>query len=450
MAKVRSLLLLTVVAATVFIGSPARAGVPIVRNPGEPSYDVELRGGRVGHTWVGAETVTFRNLDAAPLTDLYLRLWSNGVQGCSPLAIVVSNLDGGSAGALQQACTVLPVTLDTPVASGALGSLQMDVSITLPARNDRFGYAGGLAYVGTALPTLAIHDDAGWHLDPFIDLGESFYSVVGTYRVQLDVPKGLRTPTTGTATSSVTAGTRRTTTYVATDVRDFAWAAGRRLARLTASTAAGTTVRAWYLPAETSTTAAHRMLADALTAMNTFSNAFGTFPYPEMDVVLSAFTTFGGMEYPTIVFANPDTSTVSHELAHQWWYGVVGDDEFSEPWLDESFATWSERLPFAPQVGCRRFTWPSETARLDRNMAYWDSHTSEYWVIYDQGACMLANLAKLFGLNRFRQILHDYAASRWLGVARTGDFLAAVEAAAAVDLPGWDAAGYWARWRVGP
>jgi hypothetical protein len=449
MAKARALLLVMLTTATLLAASPARAGTVIVRNPGEPSYDVRLLGDADGHTWVGSETVTFRNLDAVPLTDLYLRLWSNGVQGCSPLAIDVTNLTGGSAGALQQSCTVLPVTLDTPVAPASLGSVAMDVSITLPAINDRFGYAGGLAYVGTALPTLAIHDDAGWHLDPYIDLGESFYSVVGTYRVQLDVPKGLRTPTTGIATSSATIDGRRTTTYEASEVRDFEWAAGD-LSRLTASTASGTRLRAWYLPAQTTAGAAQRMLDSAVTSMDAFSSAYGTFPYAEMDVVLSAFTSFGGMEYPTIVFANAETSSVTHELAHQWWYGVVGDNQFSEPWLDESFATWSEDLPFSPSVGCVRLPWPSATARLDGDMAYWDTHQNEYWVIYAQGACMLANLAKRFGLNRFRRILHDYAASQWFGIARTGDFRAAVEAAAAVDLPGWDVAAYWARWRVGP
>ena len=78
----------------------------------------------------------------------------------------------------------------------------MRVTIDLPKRNDRFGYHGGLALVGTALPTLAVHDDLGWHLDPYVDLGESFYSIVGAYEVTLNVPKGLRTPATGVAVAS--------------------------------------------------------------------------------------------------------------------------------------------------------------------------------------------------------------------------------------------------------
>ena len=124
-------------------------------------------------------------------------------------------------------CTALPVVLDSPVPQEAEATISMRVAIDLPQKNDRFGYHGGLALLGTALPTLAIHDDLGWHLDPFVDLGESFYSIVGDYQVTLNVPSALRTPTTGVAVASQTAGPRRITTYVAHDVRDFEWAAGR-------------------------------------------------------------------------------------------------------------------------------------------------------------------------------------------------------------------------------
>jgi len=59
-----------------------------------------------------------------------------------------------------------------------------------------------------------------------------------------------------------------------------------------------------------------------------------------------------------------------------------------------------------------------------------------------------ANLADLFGLNRFVQILHDYAADHWLGVTRTADFKAEIEAAAIADGVAFDAATYWDDWRV--
>jgi hypothetical protein len=448
--KVRAGLLGIVMTGTLLAAAPADAGVPIVRNPGDPRYEVQLRSGKTGHVWTGTETVTFTNLEAAPLADLWIRLWSNGVRGCGAQAIEATLTAGGTQqGDLAQDCTAMHVMLAAPVAQGNDGSLTMDLRITVPPNNDRFGYFHGLTYVGTALPTLAIHDDDGWHTDPFIDIGESFYSIVGSYDVTLDVPAKLDTPTTGLATGTTTTATRRVTTYQADDVRDFEWAAGELTKRL-ATTVDGTKIRAWYLPSQTSGTRASRALDDAVTTMERYHDALGAFPYPEMDVVLSAFTSFSGMEYPTIIFTNPDRITVSHELGHQYWYGIVGDDQFDEPWLDESFATWSSFLPFDPWVGCTTLRWPSTTARLTNDMAYWNAHPNEYWVVYDQGGCMLANLAQRFGLSRFLEILHGYAVAQHLGVARTEDFQAAIEDAALTDLPGFNAAAFWSHWRVLP
>jgi hypothetical protein len=61
----------------------------------------------------------------------------------------------------------------------------------------------------------------------------------------------------------------------------------------------------------------------------------------------------------------------------------------------------------------------------------------------------LADLAHRFGLRSFERLLSRYAAAHWLGVTRTKDFQAAVEAAAARSLPDFDAATFWSQWRVG-
>ena len=54
----------------------------------------------------------------------------------------------------------------------------------------------------------------------------------------------------------------------------------------------------------------------------------------------------GGMEFPTFImmdsskYQEPHLSNTSleincHEVAHQWWYAMVGSDQINEPWLDE-------------------------------------------------------------------------------------------------------------------
>jgi hypothetical protein len=453
MSQVRRLLSVAL-SVTFLISSPAatataEAAVPataVIRNPGAPSYVVALRGGSRGHVWRGRESITFTNLEAEPLTTIWLRLWSNGVMGCGAQAIVVAEMQGGTAGDLSQRCTVLPVDLDAPIAQGEEATISMRVSIDLPKRNDRFGYHEGLALLGTALPTLAVHDDLGWHLDPFVDLGESFYSIVGDYQVSLNVPSVLRTPTTGTLVSSHTDGARRITTYEAHDVRDFAWAAGRFAT--VRGRSGGTEIVVSYRPDDLHRRDARKALGHSISSLDAYSDGFGTFPYPEMDVVLARFATFGGMEYPTIVFTNSDKITIAHELAHQYWYGIVGNDEFSSPWLDESFATWTSYLPVGGWKKCGNYLWPSNEARITNDMGYWMAHPFEYDTIYNGGGCLLANLTDLFGFDRFVEILRAYAQDHWLGETRTEDFKAAIEAAAIADGLAFDPLAYWDAWRV--
>lgn len=427
----------------------ARAGeIPI---PDAPVTTASLRTGPSGHRWEGSVDISFRNDGGGPLSQIWLRLWPNGIDGCATsLPLTVSDVVGGTPGALQVGCTALPIDLDAPVAPGARGSVSMHLVIEVPHRNDRFGWSNELTFVGTPLPALALEDSAGLHLDPYSNLGESFYSTVGDYAVTLDTPEGLATPATGVRTGGGRAGRRLIRTYTADGVRDFAWAAGPLKARSGADRA-GVAVRAWYLPGAAQQ--ADAALADAISAMDEYSADFGDFPYPQMDVVVSSFASFGGMEYPTIVFSNQGASVVSHEVAHQWWYGIVGDDEYRAPWLDEAFASWAEDLPIDPSaaVGCRPGPWPSPEARVTNDMDYWDAHPSEYFrVVYGQGGCALRALAARFGLGRFIQILHDYAATQWLGFSTSADLKETIESAAATDLPAWDMSRFWARWRIGP
>jgi len=436
------------VAVVAFLQTVPASAAPVVRTPVDPRSVVDLRSDADGQTWRGTMTIGFTNADAAPIDDIYLRLWSNGVQGCDPLAIDVRNVTGGSADAPAQRCTTLRIELDQPVAQGARGAIAFDLTIRVPSRNDRFGHAGGLSMMGSALPILAVHDDAGWNLPPFVDLGESFYSVAGSYRVTLDTPARLATPATGVRVAHRVRNGRSSSTFAARNVRDFEWAAGEL--RRVVGNAGGTTVVVSYMRDDVGRSRAERMLAHAERAMRTFIRAFGAYPYREIDVVLTGFASFGGMEYPTFIFSNTSKLTIAHELAHQWWYGLVGSDQFSEPWFDEGLATWSQSLPWDPWRGCGGMRWPSASARMTNDMAYWRDHPAEYGTVaYRGGGCLFAQLADGFGLPRFLRLLERLAERFRYGVIRTEDVQRMVERAADRHWPAFPA-DFWTTWRVEP
>jgi hypothetical protein len=73
------------------------------------------------------------------------------------------------------------------------------------------------------------------------------------------------------------------------------------------------------------------------------------------------------MEYPTLFTAgtrlfnpfgggSPEGVTV-HEAGHQFWYGLVGNNEFEHAWLDEGLNTYSTNLTMRHTYGPRRYKW---------------------------------------------------------------------------------------------
>jgi hypothetical protein len=436
-------------AATLPSGDPSRTPTPapgVLTTPSDPAYEVSLAADEAGHVWTGTERIGFRNSAADPLDRVWLRLWANGPEGCDPLAVDVTVTDGGTAGEPQRACTALEIVLPAPLAPGERASIALSLTITVPPRNDRFGYHGNVANLGGALPILAILDDGGWHLDPYVDIGESFYSVPGRYRVTLEVSTSMATPATGTLVQREEVGDRERRTFVAEDVRDFMWSAGRLAAR--SATVDGILVRVWSSPDEVTAARATSALATTRRSLRTYDRLFGAYPYQELDVVLGRFVTFGGMEYPQLVLAKPSAIPIAHEVAHQWWWVVVGSDQYAEPWLDESLATWSAQVALGGSRPCERWRWPSASARLGRDMGYWARHPTSYPTIYDGGACMLSDLSAQLGPGVLERTLADYAASFRFGIARVEDFWALVEAAAVQAAPGIDVAAFRDGWRV--
>jgi aminopeptidase N len=82
-------------------------------------------------------------------------------------------------------------------------------------------------------------------------------------------------------------------------------------------------------------------------------------------------------------------------------------------------------------------------------MSYWVKHDTAYWVVYEQGACALADAADHLGFNHFIDTLRSYAADHWLGITTTADFKAAIKKAAKKWAPGWDVSAYFKKWRIG-
>jgi hypothetical protein len=426
---------LAVLLAAGVLAAPTAAAGPT----GGTAYDIRLAGD--GFVWHGRESVRFTNTTGSTVDTVWFRLWGNGVDGCAAPAVRVSKVTGGVAGPLAVDCTALPVRVR--LRPGAHTTIGFDLDITVPDRDTRFGRHEGAAYVTFALPVLAVHDRDGWHLEPYTALGESNYALTADWQVRIDHPSTMAVPTSGVATTRPGRHGRAVTSAHAEKVRDFAFVAGP-FREHTARTAAGLRVRVWQ-GRDVTDAEADLALRTAVDSMTAFGEWYGRYPYPEVDVVTGQFT-YGSMEYPTLVTAVPAEVAVSHELAHQWWYALVGNNQYADPWLDESFTHYSA-LRFTGEEGdnCADPSWQSPEDRLTNGHDYWDQLSGGHYFVsvYLIGACMLNDLEATLGSGRMLAMMKSYATAHRYGVSTPTDFRDAAQAASPVDLtPLWD------RWRV--
>src|SRR3954452_22114860 len=412
----------------------AHAATPAApRWPDEARYTLDVAYDPRRFALAGTERIAFRNVGPDTLTSVWVRAWANAFGGCSAHRARVAVTSGGKLGVRRRSCTALEVRLARPLAPGGEAAIALRIRITVPSRPDRFGRFHGASYFGNAIPVLAVADRRGWQLPPYTFAGESFYSLTSSWRVRLRVPAGLRVASTGTQAARRAGAV----TLVAPRARDFMLVVGPFSVRT--AQAGPVRLRRFSIPG-TPAAEARRTLRAAALRMRLFAQWYGPYGRPEVDLVEGpGEVAHGGvaMEYPELVLTPAEATAVAHELAHQRLYSIVGDDQWSEPWLDESFAEFSAaRLPprRVPNrlIGCRL----PDAARtpLDANMATLTAVRSRYVrTVYIGGACFLRAVQHELGAARFDAFMQRLVASHRDGVDTTADFVGALRAAAPND-----------------
>ena len=189
-----------------------------------------------------------------------------------------------------------------------------------------------------------------------------------------------------------------------------------------------------------------------LTAVETFNARFGPYPYSELDLVSTA-TSALGVEYPGIMalterlydreYGQYLESTTAHEVAHQWFYNVVGNDQVDEPWLDEALTQYATLLYFTDQYGAAgeqgfRESLQGRWSRADGEeipiglpvAAY--SEGGEYAgtygaIVYGRGPLFFEALQEEMGQEAFDAFLRDYYQRYQWGIATTEGLRALAE-----------------------
>ena len=256
--------------------------------------------------------------------------------------------------------TLITVKLPKELVAGGKAVVSFDFTVTLPNSLGRFGYGDKAFNLCNFYPVACAYDGTKFLTYPYVERGDPFVSDFADYTVTLRVPQGMTVATSGTSTMTTQNGLD-VYAISAPDVRDFAAVASRHFVVKTQQVnykGADTLVKAYtFDDAEFGTT---QTLTYGVNAVKVFSDKIGPYPYKQFSVVQTDFF-IGGMEYPNLVLIDQSLYkknsadylefVVVHETGHQWFYGVVGNDQVMDPWMDEALTEYITICYYGYQYG---------------------------------------------------------------------------------------------------
>ena len=419
----------------------------------------------------GTAEILFYNDTGAALDAVYLRLYANDEEYADG-ALAIRDLavaDQAATPELSVADTVARIALPTPLPVAGVVDLTLAFTATVPTSPEEsygmFSYepTSGTWALAHWYPVLAGIDAEGqWNLDPPSENGDPIFSNTSLYDVAFTAPRGLVVVATGSRAEQATTGELTRHRFVTGPVRDVTFVVDDDYVALSEEVD-GTLVTSYFNPN-------HRAVGEAVLrygveSLALFNDLFGPYPYEEMDLVdISVRNGAAGVEFPQLMFIggglydDADATTpgvsfledvVAHEVGHQWWYGLVGNDQYEHAFIDEGLNNYLTvvyfELVYGPRAGevmrARMLTRPYLRFLFTHGDGVADQPTDAFpsmgaydRIVYSKAPLGFEAIRKEIGDDAFFGALRDYAAAHQFEVATPDDLLAAFERAADRDL----------------
>ena len=351
---------------------------------------------------------------------------------------------------------ILKVDFGFKLSPKKTANIVIDFVIKIPNSTHRFGWFGSNINLGNWYPVICKYADGKFELSPYYATGDPFFSDIANYNVEFVFPAKYQLCSTGEIKLEKNSEKNKAK-ISARAVRDFAMCLSSN-AEIKSKNIANTKVFYMGYIEDKNT---EKYLKIAGEAVEYFSEIFGKYPYSTLTVAKTPFV-YGGMEYPNIVFISDAVDdedeylkVIVHEIAHQWWYGIVGNDEINEAWLDETLAEYSTALFFDKFDGYgikyKEFVEDAlssyllyvdviSTLRGDVNTKmnlpineYQNDYEYSY-MVYVKGVIMFDSLSQMVGKKKIVQGLKKYYAENKFKIASKSKFFSAFKAACHKDL----------------
>ncbi len=403
-----------------------------------PVYHIDLRLSDDLQLLTGYQEIYYPNQTGVTLNDLVLRLFPN-LTGAT-MVVNVLRLNGAEisvSGRLEQQESILRVPLAGGLEPGAAVVVSLNFTLSIPDAErfyGRFGRYPDLISFAHSYPQVAMYlPNRGWDTRVPVDYADPVFALAARYVVDIEAPSGQTLVTSGVGIGGAAPATdpgRQRLRVAAGPARDFYWVSASNYQRQQRQV--GNTLVNSYAPAELSSGSSAALdITEA--SLRLFNDLLGPYPFREFDIVAVPLEA-GGMEHPGVVsvtnsfYRDPSgffETIVAHEVAHQWFYNIVGNDQLGEPWLDEATAQYLTLRYYRDVYGEAR----AEQFRRDLER-YWsivdfaetpiglasDDYNSRSYtgIVYGRGPLFFSALEARIGTAALDAGLRDYyQAQQW-------------------------------------
>jgi tartrate-resistant acid phosphatase type 5 len=459
------------------LASPQPADQSAVMLAGTPAipanltlYTIRLNIDYPEHTFTGYTRIDYTNTETEALESLFFRSYPNLGQsyGNGQLIVYPAIINGQPAETkMSLNGSVVEVHLPSALAPGEKVQVNFESKGFVPvdfgsgdsaSGYGMYNYSQGVLALANFYPQLAVYESGEWRLDPIYGYGDSVYSDAALYTVEVFSDPSLVLATSGMWVSQQAVDGKVMRRYISGPARDFFIIASPDY-QVASRQVGETIVNSYYLPEDNA--GGEQALETAARSLEIFIKRYGPYPYKEYDIVEAPLNQPSGIEYPALGLINerlyddlvaPDfNATVAHEVAHQWWYNVVGNDVQRAPWMDEALATYSSIL-YWEQVGGA----PAKQQALAYYQAKYDQNTQTGWdapvtspmayfqesnriesynpIVYAKGGLFYDELRRTVGDDAFFRALQFYYGTHWFTIASTSELLGALQSATSIKL----------------
>jgi len=421
----------------------------------------------------GAERVRYTNRSDDTLNTIVFRLYPNSSTLGGTMNVTRVTLGGKPIEPeFSSFKSIMTLTLEKPLAKGESVEMTVDFNTVMSHNLDtsygRYGFVSNVVSGTAWYPTLSVYDKgSGWWTSYPSPQGDPAYTETGLYDVRLTLPSTMTTVMSGLIIDKKENGDG-TTTYrdVTGPMRDFAFQASDRY-MITSQTVDGTRINVMHYRDKAGAAAdgTPDVVKFSVQSVSAYNKAFGDYPYAELDVVENP--TPSGVEFPGLVQITQTAwirgnsyleSVVAHEIGHQWFYALVGNDQVNHPWIDESLTSYTEIVYWRAYYSAdkadeyvnsfqRRYLQYTGSRQPDKVL---DLPVKEYsdWgygaIVYAKGPMFYVELERQLGRDVVAKALTEYFHRMQYKIATTADVKKAFE-----DISGKDLTDLFKKWVTG-